>query len=358
MQTKIRAMIRNGFVQESNQCPLQWTTMGKVWNDLYTAGNYPDAMETYRFILALSLSLFAFDEDQYCLNPSEGVLPLQYLIKNLDAGCIAVSDLQWLIDGDTARVGANYSYWKGDLINSGLFKEIDNKLCYTNRFPELIDELKVFVPRAGLDDCDWIQIRDNPLIDISPFKNSAKSIFETLVKNDVINDPSVSETFTSPIVELVAEQEEKILPNIDILSQDTKFAQRNYRIRNSIWGRRIKELYNNLCAVPQCDVNGGLFMQGAHIKPDSLPDGDPPHRANVLNGLCLCRNCHAAFDSGLFSLTDDSKFTVSDKIYNLPDQRIRDILIASDGQKIKERTDHRQPLPDFNQYHRANIFLK
>ena len=45
MQTKIRAMIRCGFLKDGNTCPLVWTRMGSLWNDLYTVGNYTAAKQ-------------------------------------------------------------------------------------------------------------------------------------------------------------------------------------------------------------------------------------------------------------------------------------------------------------------------
>ncbi|WP_424947299.1 hypothetical protein [Candidatus Spongiihabitans sp.] len=38
MQTKIRAMIRYGFIRDSNTCPLTWTRIGGLWNELHTVG--------------------------------------------------------------------------------------------------------------------------------------------------------------------------------------------------------------------------------------------------------------------------------------------------------------------------------
>ena len=61
MQTKIRAMIRYGFVREENICPLVWTQMGSLWNDLYTVGNYSAARSVYELTLAISLALYAFN---------------------------------------------------------------------------------------------------------------------------------------------------------------------------------------------------------------------------------------------------------------------------------------------------------
>lgn len=62
MQTKIRAMIRYGFVRDGNVCPLFWTRMGSLWNDLYTVGNFSAAKQIYELILSISLSDLCFQQ--------------------------------------------------------------------------------------------------------------------------------------------------------------------------------------------------------------------------------------------------------------------------------------------------------
>jgi hypothetical protein len=86
MQTKIRTMIRYGFIRDSNQCPLIWTRMGSLWNDLYTVGNYNAAQEIYKLTLAISLAIYAFNNtsEQFSINPRNGELPLKFLLNILD----------------------------------------------------------------------------------------------------------------------------------------------------------------------------------------------------------------------------------------------------------------------------------
>lgn len=103
MQTKIRAMIRYGFVQDGNTCPIAWTRMGSLWNDLYTIGNYNAANKIYRLTLCLSLAIYAFNntQRQFSLNPSEGDMPLRFLLNNLDTNnSITIAELKVLIDGN------------------------------------------------------------------------------------------------------------------------------------------------------------------------------------------------------------------------------------------------------------------
>ncbi|GAJ23201.1 unnamed protein product, partial [marine sediment metagenome] len=81
------------------------------------------------------------------------------------------------------------------------------------------------------------------------------------------------------MVDAVAEQEEIQIPEIDILSDDLRFSQSTKRVRNAAWSIRIKKKYNYICAVPNCDVRGQMFVEASHIKPDSASAGNIPHRA-------------------------------------------------------------------------------
>lgn len=78
MQTKIRAMIRYGFIKDGNLCPLIWTRMGSLWNDLYTIGNYSAAKQIYELTLSISLAIYAFNntQAQYSINPANGDMPI------------------------------------------------------------------------------------------------------------------------------------------------------------------------------------------------------------------------------------------------------------------------------------------
>lgn len=359
MQTKIRAMIRYGFVKEGNQCPLVWTRMGSLWNDLYSIGNYGAAQKVYELTLTISLAIYAFNntQAQYSINPANGEMPLKFLLNILDnQKSVSLREFGALVDGSTQRVGDNASYWKRDLINSGLFREAQGKLFYTGKYSDFIQEIRSFEPSQFLTDADWQSIRENPLIEISPFKNSIRSIFEAITQAQNIEEQVSDEIFTAPLVDAVAEQEEIQMPEIDILSNDLRFSQSTRRVRNAAWAIRIKKKYNYICAVPKCDVIGQIFVEAAHIKPDNASDSNIPHRTHILNGLCLCRHCHIAFDKGFFSLTDTHKIITSTKFNDIPDQNLKTAIISSVSIQIKNRIDKRLPLVEFIQYHRSNRF--
>ena len=359
MQTKIRAMIRYGFVREGNTCPLVWTQMGSLWNDLYTVGNYGAAKNVYELTLAISLALYAFNNssDQFSINPAKGEMPLKFLFNILGhRASISLREFEVLVDGTTARVGGNTSYWQSDIVNSGLFKEEQGRLFYTGKYPEFVQEIKNFNPNPLLTDDDWRDIRENPIIGISPFKNSIQTIFEELAREQSLEDQLTDGILTEPLVDIVAEQEEIQIPELDILSTDSRFSQSIRRVRNATWAIRIKKKYNYLCAVPNCDVTGLVFVEAAHIKPDSASESSVPHRDHILNGLCFCKNCHVAFDKGYFSLTDDHMIVTSSKFDAIPNQNLKTVILSSANTIIKNRTDNRFPLAEFIQYHRTNIF--
>ena len=359
MQTKIRAMIRYGFIKDGNQCPLVWTRMGSLWNDLYAVDNYSAAQKVYELTLTISLAIYAFNntQAQYSINPAKGEMPLKILLNILDnQHSISLREFEALVDGNSQKVGDNASYWKRDLLNSGLFQESQGKLFYTGKYPDFIQEIKGFEQSPFLTDADWQSIRENPLIEISPFKDSIRSIFEALTQEQNIEEQITDEISTAPLVDAVAEQEEIQIPEIDILSNDLRFSQSTRRVRNTAWAIRIKKKYNYMCAVPNCDVIGQIFVEAAHIKPDNAMDGNIPHRAHILNGLCLCRHCHIAFDKGYFSLADNHKIITSTRLNDIPNQNLKTVIISSANIQIKNRMDKRLPLIEFIQYHRSNRF--
>jgi hypothetical protein len=360
MQTKIRAMIRFGFIKDNNTCPLQWTRMGSLWNELYTVGNERAAKKIYELILAISISIYAFNNSsaQYTINPENGEMPVKFLLTNLDKNnSISLKEFEKYVDGRTTRVGSNVTYWKTDLINSGLFKEEAESLVCTNKYSEFIQDIRNFQP-TNIPDRNWKEIRENPLIEISPFRNSVRLIFDKIINEQSIEEQITDAIFTDPIVDIISEQEEISVPEIDILSRDSRFTQCKRRIRNATWSIRIKKKYQYMCSVPNCDVKGHLFVESAHIKPDSITDGEIPHRAHILNGLCLCKLCHISFEKGLFSLTDDHKIITSQRFSNIPDQNLKTVIISSANIKIKNRTDNRFPLVEFIRYHRNRRFKK
>jgi putative restriction endonuclease len=245
------------------------------------------------------------------------------------------------------------------LINSGLFHQLGSDLVYTGKFPSLVAKIKNFVPNSLLEDADWQTIRENPLIEISPFKDEIKEILLDLAEGKELTQVIDIERVTEPLIEIVSDAEEEIIvPEIDILSEGTQYVKTNRRVRNSVWSSRVKKEFIYSCVVPHCDILGKEFVQAAHIKPDAVIEQGTPHRAHILNGLCMCHHCHIAFDKGFISLDDNFNLIVSSTFdARIKEQHLKTIILSSNTLKIKSRVDNREPILDFVQYHRNNIFI-
>jgi len=75
-------------------------------------------------------------------------------------------------------------------------------------------------------------------------------------------------------------------------------------VRDSEASRQVKEYYEFKCQVclTALPVPGGLYAEGAHIRPLGSPHNGSDESNNI---LCLCPNHHVLFDFGAFSVSDD-----------------------------------------------------
>jgi putative restriction endonuclease len=75
-------------------------------------------------------------------------------------------------------------------------------------------------------------------------------------------------------------------------------------IRNTRVGEDVKQLYDHRCQVcgTQVQTRNGSYAECCHIRPLGAPHSGPDTIGNV---LCLCPNCHVAFDTFAFTLSDD-----------------------------------------------------
>ena len=108
-------------------------------------------------------------------------------------------------------------------------------------------------------------------------------------------------------------------------------------VRDSEASRRVKEFYEFKCQVclATLHIAGGLYAEGAHIRPLGTPHAGSDSRNNI---LCLCPNHHVLFDYGAFSISDDLTF------------------IGMDG-GLQIHTDHLIDLRNLR-YHREHILQK
>ena len=77
------------------------------------------------------------------------------------------------------------------------------------------------------------------------------------------------------------------------------------RHRMSLFRRIVLARHDYTCVV--CGTQARYALEAAHVRSYS---SDPSNRANPGNGLCLCRFCHAALDSGQISISPDGRLRV------------------------------------------------
>jgi putative restriction endonuclease len=75
-------------------------------------------------------------------------------------------------------------------------------------------------------------------------------------------------------------------------------------IRNTEYATHVKKLHCFKCQICQTSLHtpGGLYAEGAHIRPLGKPHNGPDAVDNI---LCLCPNHHVLFDAGAFGVQDD-----------------------------------------------------
>ena len=119
-------------------------------------------------------------------------------------------------------------------------------------------------------------------------------------------------------------------------------------IREGSFRELVTFFYEYKCAVTETVINyKELYnLEAAHIIPDSHRGPSHPK-----NGLALNRDMHWAFDKGFFTISDDYKVVVHEKVKSLP------ILSSIQGKKLYLPRDERaRPSLLSLDYHRRNIF--
>ena len=351
MQTKIRAMIRYGFLQDKPNCPLAWTRPGGLWSDLRVAGNNQAARKVYQITLAYALSVFAFDRNGYAKAPENGVFPLQKLLQRIgEDDSISNEDFLRLVEGKSSGVG-NASYWRADLKNCGLFEERDGGLVVASRFKRLAEAIRSF-PSIGSALVNDQQARINSIWKHPSFREPLHELLRDIDRSE--QDDSMLRPLENAFVETF-DDEDAVSGDPD-LARNPKTRTFTALQRNLAWSKIVKERYRLSCAMPECDVSGVPFVEAAHIKAHSADESGGLHRSHLLNGLCLCKHCHSAFDGGFFSLCDNAMIIVSSQLQRLKDQHPKRVVESSRDKPIRSPASGRGPLPRFVRYHRQNVF--
>lgn len=354
MQTKVRQFIRLGYLKDDPLVPLKWSTLAQYWMTLLESGanlkKYADSFE--QLVITYGLALYAFDSREFSQNPTRGYRPLLALLQEVNnAGYISRANFENLV-GDR-----NAAYWRLDLIRGGILEETANGFKLTRNLPDLIDAVQKMSLPSNLSDADWNEVRGDALDPRNPYRDAIISEIGKLLEDTLAIEailPDEQKEVLSTVVSATDSKEQKEIDVGDYRVSDS-YSRAKTRRKQSAWSRIVCSNYNHQCCMPACDVNGPDLISAAHIKRYSATETGTGHRANPENGLCFCPLCHALFDKGYFTLTQDLRIEVSPQIQRLKSKIIENILKNSDGKKIAQPTKY-IPSAEFIDYHRKEVF--
>lgn len=102
------------------------------------------------------------------------------------------------------------------------------------------------------------------------------------------------------------------------------------RIKQQFFRRAVLSSYRSRCCIS--GVSDSRLLVASHIVPWSE---DKLNRLNPSNGLCLSAIHDKAFDSHLFSLSDDWRIVLSAQLRATKDSFLRDVFWPADGKAIE-----------------------
>jgi putative restriction endonuclease len=102
------------------------------------------------------------------------------------------------------------------------------------------------------------------------------------------------------------------------------------RIKQQFFRRAVLSSYRTRCCIS--GVSDSRLLVASHIVPWSE---DKLNRLNPSNGLCLSALHDKAFDTHLFSLSDDLRIVLSAQLKATKDSFLRDVFWRADGQAIE-----------------------
>lgn len=211
---------------------------------------------------------------------------------------------------------------------------------------------------AGNEKCGLLQ----RILDENDKRHHANAVIETVL--DFIEKPSLEELSDVVVTEearkVIKTESESLLNSYDqkVADEDEENSveeSMGYSIFNSsLFHDLVMNAYQYRCAVTgkvirYKDGNVDLFnLEAAHIKPQA-------HQGTFLpcNGIALSRDMHYAFDKGFFSITDDYKVIVSEKLkgnWFYEEFNGKEIFVPKEP--------FFRPLNIFLKHHRENVFDK
>lgn len=130
---------------------------------------------------------------------------------------------------------------------------------------------------------------------------------------------------------------------------ETRVALVKQRVKQAFFRRSVLSSYSGKCCIS--GVSDGRFLVASHIV--AWKD-DASIRLNPANGLCLSTIHDRAFDSHLFSLTDDHRVILSKSLHDTKDQFLREVFLKLNGTQIA-LPERFTPNPEYITRHRNHM---
>lgn len=147
------------------------------------------------------------------------------------------------------------------------------------------------------------------------------------------------------------------------LDKSKKIISKEVSVRKRGFRQAVIEAYDFSCSFCGLNIqspNSNIWeVEAAHIVPHSMNGKD-----ELLNGLCLCRLHHWAFDVGWFSINEDYKIIISSKTANLRDNQglinKKHFLSPFSNDSLINLPKNKEVFPHISaiNWHRINIFHK
>lgn len=233
----------------------------------------------------------------------------------------------------TDRMEGDILYYDGE----GLGK--DQKLTTANK--TLMESNQTGRPIFGFrqrEDSDrWRYIGILKVIDCNYILKEGYKTYEFKLKKQ---DVALPENLASELDELI-EQSHMEKPQ---LTEEPTVHSANRKQRDSVFRNKIKEIYDNQCAVcgkRRFTPANYPEVEASHIYPKEKNGSD-----DLRNGIALCKLHHWAFDNGLLAITNDYQVLVRDEIKSNTDY---EEIYMYEGKEIQ--------LPDPQELKPHSLFL-
>ncbi|WP_277987045.1 DNA (cytosine-5-)-methyltransferase [Pseudolysobacter antarcticus] len=130
---------------------------------------------------------------------------------------------------------------------------------------------------------------------------------------------------------------------------ETRLAFTQQRIKQNFFRRAVLSSYRERCCIS--GVSDARLLVASHIVPWSV---DKANRLNPSNGLCLSAIHDKAFDSYLFTLSNDRRIVLSEKLKTTKDKFLREVFWPTADKQI-ELPERFLPDPSLVELHRKTL---